>query len=54
LNLIGRANRIWTHNDNLHNLYFTSDNSRAIKSRWMKWTGRIDRMEQMSNTKFLF
>jgi hypothetical protein len=42
------------HNDGLHNLYFISNNFRVIKTRWMKWTERIARMEQMRNTKFLF
>jgi hypothetical protein len=32
------------HNDELHNLHSSTNIVRAIKSRWMRWAGRVARM----------
>jgi hypothetical protein len=32
------------HNDELHNLYSSSNIVRVIKSRWMRWAGHVARM----------
>jgi hypothetical protein len=34
------------HNDELHSLYSSPDIVRVIKSRRMKWTGHVARMEE--------
>jgi hypothetical protein len=33
-----------SHNDELHSLYFSPNIVRVIKSRKMRWTGRVARM----------
>jgi hypothetical protein len=34
------------HNDELHNLYFSPNIIRMIKSRRMRWAGHVGRMER--------
>jgi hypothetical protein len=34
------------HNEELHNLYFSTDIIRMIKSSRMKWAGHLARMEE--------
>jgi hypothetical protein len=36
-------------NDELHNLYFSEDIIRTIKSRMMRWTGHVACMGKMRN-----
>jgi hypothetical protein len=33
------------HNEELHNLYASPNTIRVIKSRWVRWTGHVERME---------
>jgi hypothetical protein len=37
------------HNDELHNLYTSSNFIRVIKSRGMRWVGRVAPMKMMRN-----
>jgi hypothetical protein len=37
------------HNEELHNLYFSPSTIRMIKSRRVRWTGHVARMEQKRN-----
>jgi hypothetical protein len=37
------------HNEELHNLYFSPNRIRMIKSRGMRWTGHVTRMREMRN-----
>jgi hypothetical protein len=34
------------HNEELHNLYHSPNIARVIKSRRLKWTDHVDRMEE--------
>jgi hypothetical protein len=34
------------HNDELHNVYYSLNIVRVIKSRRMRWTGHVERMEE--------
>jgi hypothetical protein len=36
------------HNEELHNLYFSSEIIRQIKSRLMRWAGHVARMGEKS------
>lgn len=37
------------HNEELHNVYFSPDIIRTLKSRRVRWTGNVERMgEKMS------
>jgi hypothetical protein len=38
------------HNEEVHNLYASTNIIRMIKSRRMRWTGNVARMGQMRNT----
>jgi hypothetical protein len=37
------------HNEELHNLYYSPDNIRMIRSRRMRWAGHIACMREMRN-----
>jgi hypothetical protein len=37
------------HNDELHNLYFSPNIIRMIKSRRMRWAGQVARMGETRN-----
>jgi hypothetical protein len=37
------------HNEELHNLYFSPNIIRMIKSRRMRWAGHVARMEDKRN-----
>jgi hypothetical protein len=37
------------HNEELHNLYFSSSIIRIIKSRRMRWVGHVAQMEEKRN-----
>jgi hypothetical protein len=37
------------HNEELHNLYFSPNIIRMIKSRKMRWTGQVARMGEKMN-----
>jgi hypothetical protein len=37
------------HNEELHNLYPSTNIVRVIKSRKMRWAGHVTRMEEMRN-----
>jgi hypothetical protein len=37
------------HNEELHNLYASSNIVRVMKSRGMRWTGHVPRMGKMRN-----
>jgi hypothetical protein len=43
----------WTrlNNEELHNLYASSNIIRVIKSRRMGWVGHVERMGEMRNTQ---
>jgi hypothetical protein len=47
----GRCRKV--HNEELSNLYLSSDITRMIKSRKMRWPGHVTRMERLEmRTKF--
>jgi hypothetical protein len=37
------------HNEELNNLYASTNIIKAIKSRWMKWAGCVARVEAIKN-----
>jgi hypothetical protein len=37
------------HNEELHNLYFSPNIIRVIKSSWMRWAGHVARMREKRN-----
>jgi hypothetical protein len=37
------------HNDQLHNLYYSQNIVKVIKSRRMRWAGHVARMGEMRN-----
>jgi hypothetical protein len=41
------------HNDEFHNLYFSPSIIRMIKSRRMRWAGRVTRMGKMNAYRVL-
>jgi hypothetical protein len=42
------------HNEELHNLYVSPNTVRVIKSRRMKWGGRVARMGEMRKAYIIF
>jgi hypothetical protein len=40
---------IKVHNEEFHNIYFSPNIIRAVKSRKMRWAGHVERMGEMIN-----